>query len=483
MTTPLQNSRSALRRLIVLCLSLSTFAVSHAAESTHPLQAGSARVEFTPSADAVPAEITIMGTLAARALYVSAGPDSAVLVGVDQGGLSSQLVDSAIARAAAATGCAPGNIIISATHTHSGSTGGGGIGGGLPERQAVEDAIVEAIVAAKETLRPARLVYATPQVDLNTNRDYFVNGAWRQAANPDGVSDKTLATLAFLDAQGGLIGVYLNYAMHPINFYLSGVLSPDFPGAASAYVEARYPGAVAVFAQGASGDQNPKFTLPMGHLIATRTGSPALDGRAFDSPLPWDDSQQTRNPTVDLNAALAQPLPPERADAYAQARAETEQYVAALGTLIGETALNAIRYRTLPPATEVSIAGAQTEVVCPGRDRLDRANPVREGSLPPYADGDDVRIKVGVLRIGDVHLAWVNGEVYTEVAHRMQREAPVSRLLVTTMANGWANSGYIYSNNASHRLTFQVIGSRLKPGAAEDAIAAASHELLQSVAP
>jgi neutral ceramidase len=47
-----------------------------------------------------------------------------------------------------------------------------------------------------------------------------------------------------------------------------------------------------------------------------------------------------------------------------------------------------------------------------------------------------------------------------------------------TLANGRANSGYIYSNEAATHLTFQVIGSRLKPGCAEDAIVHAAVDLM-----
>jgi neutral ceramidase len=48
---------------------------------------------------------------------------------------------------------------------------------------------------------------------------------------------------------------------------------------------------------------------------------------------------------------------------------------------------------------------------------------------------------------------------------------------MTTLANGAANSGYIYSNAANDRLTFQVISSRLRPGCAEDGILKAALDL------
>ena len=122
------------------------------------------------------------------------------------------------------------------------------------------DAIVEAATVAKSKLAPARIGYGTTTINLNVNRDLFNrNLEWRQEPNPDGPSDKTLAVVEFLGEDNIPIGVYMNYAMHPINFYLSGVISADFPGEASRYIEELFGDrTVAIFSQGASGDQNPR---------------------------------------------------------------------------------------------------------------------------------------------------------------------------------------------------------------------------------
>jgi hypothetical protein len=53
--------------------------------------------------------------------------------------------------------------------------------------------------------------------------------------------------------------------------------------------------------------------------------------------------------------------------------------------------------------------------------------------------------------------------------------------LRVTLANGSAGSGYIYADNAYSHLTFQVIGSRLKPGRAEEKIVATAMKLMRDV--
>jgi len=86
---------------------------------------------------------------------------------------------------------------------------------------------------------------------------------------------------------------------------------------------------------------------------------------------------------------------------------------------------------------------------------------------------------VGVLRIGEVHFVSVNGEVYSQIGMRIKAEAPASKTIVVTLANGSAGSGYIYSDEAYSHLTFQVIGSRLKPGCAEGRIVSTALDLMR----
>lgn len=444
------------------------------------LLAGAGRADITPPASALQHGDRIRDPLNVRAIVVRDGRDCAVLVGIDQGAVRDQVARPAAARAARASGCAIDNVLISATHTHSGSTAELGEPG-EPNGARVEDAIVAAVTQAAGAMRPARMRYATTPVHLNMNRDLFA-GRWVQGPNPAGHSDKTLAVLAFLDAAGTPIGVYMNYAMHPVNFYLSGLISADFPGEASRYVERQYGGAtVAIFAQGASGDQNPALQRPQRRLIRVRTHDARAGQDALTAPPPWAVTAGQRNAVTAASARMATPIAPAERAAYETAVANTGEIVAATGAIIGEAAIQALADQ--PALTDRAvIRGASSQFQCPGRDRTDRDDPVREGALPPYRDGVPVTIRTGVLRIGDAYLAWVNGEVYSDIASHLKASAPVVRLMMTTLANGAANSGYIYSNEAGDRLTFQVIGSRLKPGCADDAIVSADVALIGRLA-
>jgi hypothetical protein len=257
----------------------------------------------------------------------------------------------------------------------------------------VADAIVEAAYAAKSRLAPARVGYGTPKIDLNVNRDLFNSKlAWRQEPNPDGPSDKTLAVVEFLGNDNVPIAVYMNYAMHPINFYLSGIISADFPGEASRYVEDLFDNrAVAIFTQGASGDQNPRdFRSPttfMGERAAlmTRGHGPFI---------------QTVGP------------PPAPQDQVA------------------------------PKGFNPQQASSERKAIPPKMWKLTR----RRSPVPA--------IKVGVLRVGDINFVAVNGEVYSQIGMKLKANAPASKTIVVTLPNGMANSGYIYSDEAYSHLTF-----------------------------
>ena len=446
------------------------------------LRAGAAKVDITPKESELAVSTdSIRDHLFARAILVDDGATCAVLVGLDLGGASNQIVDEATPRVSKATGCPAQNIIISATHTHSSNTLGLG-GRGAPSAKTVADAIVEAAGAAKSRLAPARVGYGTTKVDLNVNRDLFNSKLeWRQEPNPDGPSDKTLAVVELIGNDNVPIGVYMNYAMHPINFYLSGVISADFPGEASRYVEDLFDSrTVAIFSQGASGDQNPRdFRSPatfMGSRAALMQGhGPFVQTVGQPSPPPDQTANKGFNPQQASSERKA--IPAENLDAYKKVLARTGDYVHMLGALIGASSVRVMR-ESIQPVDTARIWAAQDSFACPGRVRLDADNPARENVFPGYKEGPDVNLKVGLLRIGEINFATVNGEVYSQIAMRLKANSPAAKTIVVTLANGMANSGYIYSDEAYSHLTFQVIGSRLKPGCAEGRIVSTALDLM-----
>jgi neutral ceramidase len=422
-------------------------------------RAGAAKVDITPD----PSELAnstdiIRDHLYVRAIYIENGSNCAVLVSVAGGARN---IDEALQESSASTGCPVENYVVTGTHSHSANTGG--IAGGSPTPETIATALVSAVDMAKSHLAPARVGYGTTQLDLNVNRDNFDEWLeWRQTPNWDGVSDKTLSVVTFLGEDDVPIAVYMNYAMHPVNFFMSGVVSADFPGDASTYIEELFDNnTVALFSQGASGDQNPK----MAYTSIFRDGP-------IKGVLPPHNVPATGNqPSFAGQGAV----PDENLAAHEKTIERKSDYVHMLGTMIGNSAVRVMLYDT-KYEREASIWAGKQNVTCPGRVRLDTEG--RENYDPGYEDGPDVTIGVGLLQIGDVNLVTVSGEVYTDIGLRVKAESPASKTMFVTLANGPRGSGYIYSDEASYHLTFQVLGSRLQPGCAEEGIVSAALDLM-----
>ncbi len=433
------------------------------------LMVGAGKADITPPQSELPPGVTVRDPLGARAILVRSATTCAVLVGIDQGGTTNAVMDLALPQVRKITGCPESGIVISATHTHSGSAMGPD---GDPKRVAA--GIVAAVKQAAAKLQPARIGYGSVDVDLNSNRDFYDSKQrWVQANNPAGPSDKQMSVVGFIAPDGRPIALYLNYAMHPVNFFMSGVISADFAGGASRFLESRY-GAdtVAIFAEGAAGDQNPRLLGLPNQLMMAALNAPPIDERV-GAPPPWDSGP-----------GGGAPPPPGAGDPqrYKVAYADVSAGVDAMSWVIGQSAARLLSSPQFQVVDSADIRSAQARISCPGR--VSKGRSIMPGGInetPEYADAAPIEIKLGMLRIGDVHFGSVNAEVYNEIGTRLKRQAPVSKLMMVTLANGLAASGYIYSDAASERRTFQVLSSRLKPGCAEDKIVAANLKMISDV--
>ena len=396
-----------------------------------------------------------------RAIVVDNGSARAVLIGADQGMLSELIWTAASKQIAQEVDCPVANIIMSATHTHSGWGAGAPIPRGgpmaapdpnLPPPPIVAQ-ILDAVRQAKAKLQPARMGFGTGFSYLNVNRDAIdpETHLWTQAANLDGSSDKTVAVLKFESPTGEPIAAYIDYAMHPVNGYLAGFISADFAGATSRWVEQAYGDKmVAVFAQGASGDQNPLYLRAATNTLASRGGAP-ITGNVL-----------TREP---IEAAVRDgKVTPQNPDP--KVRDNLERVMESEGVLLGEEVIR-VMSNTKRMESSPAIVADQNVVTCPGRHRTDTA---REGTPGTYTAGDAVNIRLGALRIGNVVLTSVDAEIYSTIARRLKEQSPMANTVVVTLANGTANSGYIPNNASFGAYTFQVLSSRLQPGCAEGAI-------------
>jgi len=463
-----------MRKGIHVTMSLFRFAILLilcAAAALGELRVGAARLDITPPADpaAPPPGNYAHERLYLRAIVLDNGSARAALIGADQGGLSEVIWSAASKQIAAELNCPVANIVMSATHSHS-AWGPGvrpGPGGPPPNPNQPPPPIVAQIVdtvkQAKAKLQPARVGFGKGASYLNVNRDAIdaETHLWTQAPNLNAPSDKTVSVLKFESLQGQPIAVYFTYAMHPVNGYLAGFTSADYPGAACRHIEQAYDDkAVAIFAQSASGDQNPLYLRAATNAIASRSGV-KITGNVLTR-------EKVEAPLRD-GKVKEQPLDPKVADTLKRVM-ESE------GVLLGEEVIRVMTNTTRLDANP-RIAATQNTVTCPGRRRTDTR---REGAPGTYEDGDPVDIRLGLLRIGTVALGSANAEIYSAIGMKVKEQSPLANFFLVTIANGRSNSGYIPDDASFGAYSFQVLSSRLKPGCAEGAIAGGVLDLMQA---
>jgi len=249
------------------------------------LKAGVGRVEITPAgpiwmsgyaARTHPSD-GVLTPLWAKALAIESGPGRRiVIVSTDVVGIPRVVADEVAARAAKQHGLARAQLLINASHTHTGPVVWPNLQNltvfppGEQEKlveysSKFTDALVTAIGAAIRDLAPATLEYGEGSVGFAINR--------RQAF-PNGPVDHAVPVLKLAGADGKVRAILFGYACH--NTTLTAKiyqLSGDYAGLAAAELERRHPGATALFLMLCGADQNPS---PRGTVELARQHGDAL---------------------------------------------------------------------------------------------------------------------------------------------------------------------------------------------------------------
>ncbi len=190
------------------------------------------------------------------------------LVTMDLIGVPRNLRLAIVERVKKEHGIEPANLAINASHTHSGpelrtSKIHGADDVALREKEAaeytakLEDTIVRLIGDAIQKSVPAHLDYSTARCGVSMNRRTpDGKGGWSNFPNPNGPVDQTVPVLKATSGEGKEIALIFGYACHCTTLGHQK-FSGDYAGYAQQEIEKAHPDAVAMFANGCSGDQNP----------------------------------------------------------------------------------------------------------------------------------------------------------------------------------------------------------------------------------
>ncbi len=187
----------------------------------------------------------------------------AVWVTSDLLGFSKSMTDTLARRAKKKFGLDRSQLILNASHNHSGPVTGDVLHlyFDLPSRERrviarytawLFDRIIEVIGAALGDLSPARLSFGQGLAGFGVNRRRA-----REGGRPlPTVVDQDVPVLSVLSPRGELRAVVFGYSCHPTCIE-DGKVNGDWPGYAQIEIEKTHPGALALFVAGCGGDINP----------------------------------------------------------------------------------------------------------------------------------------------------------------------------------------------------------------------------------
>ena len=374
-----------------------------------------------------------------RAIVLSDGSSQAALVAWELIGVPNHVWEELSQRIAEKLGIPAENLLLAAVHDH-GAPSLAGMYGRNPAPAAteayttkVENDAFEAVRQAKANLRPAQFGFGTGKAYVNVNRREFFPkmGWWWLGYNPEGPSDKTLAVLKFSDMSGKPIALFINYPVHavvmgPENLAVTG----DLAGATSRYVEQYYQGKIST--RGDAGwelEVGPQEKAGDEGLVAIWTSGAAGD----QNPITMDEG-------------------------------EDFTMVDGLGRILGEESVRVANSIAMI-SSQARIESSQRVINCPGQQ-------VTLGPTPrttyTFKDADPVNIRLSLLKLNDVALTGVSGEVFTRIYQHLKKDSPFTATIMVTHANG--SSGYIPSDDAFDPISYENTASHLKPGCAENGI-------------
>jgi len=352
--------------------------------------------------------------LAARVAAFESGGHRLVLVSLDNCGFYNDTLEPFRGRILEADRLAPSELLLCATHTHSGPSlvldTAKGHSNNVEYTQTVLDKLTGLVGKALGQMALVQIGAGSGASPVGANRRevaYNKDGSKKivLGRNPSFLTDREVQVvkLTRTDRQE-LSGVLFAYATHSTSLGAKNyAISGDVHGLAEQFLE-KYLGGnvVATGFAGASGNIDPWFrVLP-----------------AFNTTNGW----------------VPEPV--------------------LLGTLLGEEVATALT-KIQKPLPDTPVNSAMKTLQLPGKPRTEQTEP--DGSLQPF--------NVSVGRVGEVAFVGLGGEVFNEIGRAIKDGSPFPVTFVITHCNGTA--GYMPTRASYPEGGYEIRSSRFAPGADE----------------
>ena len=178
--------------------------------------------------------------------------------------INTQLADEIRARIESETGIPADNVIIAATHTHTGPNTAGSFGWGEIDRAYCDGTFIPQIVAAvkeaETALTQVRVGIAVGESHIGMNRrEFFGENQIRLGQNPWGCYNPKMTVLSFKDQTDRVVANIVHYGNHGTAAGKYTAISRDWPGIMVDAMEAET-GGCTVFLNGPEGDVGPRIS-------------------------------------------------------------------------------------------------------------------------------------------------------------------------------------------------------------------------------
>lgn len=345
----------------------------------------------------------ILDSLYASALYFTGEKTQALLITADLIEFPADFVDDTKKMISAKIGIPSDNILIIAVHNHGG-----------PALKAfdnieseatnaygmsVQEKLVQVSVVASKKAVPYRIGIGKGSCNMNMNRRaLFAEGYIGLGRNPDGPCDHELDVVKFEDMSNNLIAVLINWPCH-------GTVS----GKENYKITGDWPGAAARFIK----------------------------------------KQIGKNVVVAVTAGASADICP----IYGPASRYFE--IDAMGYHVANEAC-----KTLAQISAIPVKSLQTsysKISFPGKKTSESYYPATS-----YEKGPDTELRLSGLKIGDLMLEGISGELMTEIGMEVKKQSPYTNTIIVTHCNG--ASGYICTDKSYPEGGYEVRVSTLMPG-------------------
>jgi len=415
--------------------------------------------------------------LTASALSLAMGEKKFLIISVDCCSIANTIVEKMKEAIVAATGVEKSNIIISATHTHTGSyfVTSGSFPVDADQITAYVDFVINRLsdlsVLALAELKPAKMGYMVGHAPdrIAYIRRYKMKDGTTQTCppindpnidHPIGELDQRVNVLRF-DREGADSVVLLNYGLHA-DTVNGDVLSSDWPGWVKRTIEKALDGTKVICVMGAQGDVGSTNVHP-------------LPGDMNDTEISFDNEMKSPGMARFVGRALAGTI----LQVYDKVAYIDVDDIEILHKTL-DVATNMPTKEDLPLAhkyRDLHLAGKDSEIPY---EAMELTTVVAEAMRMCRLENGPETIPLNMigLRIGSVAFIAIPGEPFTDIGRQIKDTPGWDMILPCALTNG--SNGYFPMKSAFDEGGYEARTSTYKGGVAE-AIIKAGKEILREL--